>query len=142
MTSMNATNTTAPETVNGHFNIRYSPFTDTFTIAEPFATKGETLLLERMQMLLGQGKSVSLTGEPGSGKSMLIKTLLSKLEQKSYRFAYVPFSGLKPNTLLREICDKLAIDTAGRGSLLGRLAKAFSRKEDGPYTVIILDEAH
>lgn len=138
----NATTVTAPQTVCGHFGIRYSPFTDTFPIAEPFATKGETLLLERMQMLLGQGKSVSVTGEPGSGKSMLLKTLLGGLEQKSFRFAYVPYSGLKPNTLLREICEKLAIDTAGRGSLLGRLHKAFSRKEDGPYTVIVLDEAH
>jgi hypothetical protein len=31
------------------------------------------------------GKSVSMTGEPGSGKSKLIKTLLSGLEQKSFR---------------------------------------------------------
>ena len=77
MTTMNATTVTAPQTVCAHFGIRYSPFTDTFPIAEPFATKGETLLLERMKMLLGQGKSVSVTGEPGSGKSMLIKTLLS-----------------------------------------------------------------
>lgn len=133
---------TAPQTVCAHFGIRYSPFTDTFPIAEPFATVGETRVVERMQMLLGQGKSLSLTGEPGSGKSMLIKTLLSSLEQKAFRFAYVPYSGLKPNTLLREICEKLAIDTAGRGSLLGRLHKAFSRKEDAPYTFIVLDEAH
>lgn len=138
----NVSPVTAPQTVCGHFGIRYSPFTDTFPISEPFATKGENLLLERMQMLLGQGKSVSVTGEPGSGKSMLIKTLLGGLEQKSFRFAYVPYSGLKPNTLLREICEKLAIDTAGRGSLLGRLHKAFSRKAEGPYTVIVLDEAH
>jgi type II secretory pathway predicted ATPase ExeA len=139
---MNTTTSEASRTVCSHFGIRYSPFTDTFPIAEPFATKGETLLLERMRMLLGQGKSVSVTGEPGSGKSMFLKTLLSALEPKSFRFAYVPFSGLKPNTLLREICDKLAIDTTGRGSLLGRLAKAFSRKEEAPYTVIVLDEAH
>lgn len=131
-----------PTTVTSHFGIRYSPFTDTFPIAEPFTTKGETLALERMQMLLGQGKSLSITGEPGSGKSMLLKTLLGGLEQKSFRFAYVPYSGLKPNTLLREICDKLAIDTTGRGSLLGRLHKAFSRKVDAPYTILVLDEAH
>lgn len=137
-----ATTATVPQTVCAHFGIRYSPFTDTFPIGEPFTTQGETHLRERMQMLLGQGKSVSATGDPGSGKSMLIRTLLNGLEQKSFRFAYVPYSGLKPNTLLREICEKLAIDTMGRGSLLGRLHKAFSRKEDAPYPVIVLDEAH
>jgi type II secretory pathway predicted ATPase ExeA len=132
----------APQTVCAHFGIRYSPFTDTFPIADPFATEAETRLRERMQMLLGQGKSVSVVGEPGSGKSMLLRSLLAGLEQKAFRFAYVPYSGLKPSTLLREICEKLAIDTQGRGSLLGRLHKAFSRKEDAPYTILVLDEAH
>jgi type II secretory pathway predicted ATPase ExeA len=136
------TTASAPQTVCAHFGIRYSPFTDTFPMAEPFATEGETHLKERMQMLLGQGKSVSVTGEPGSGKSMLLRSLLAGLEQKAFRFAYVPYSGLKPTTLVREICEKLAIDTQGRGSLLGRLHKAVSRKEDAPYTVIVLDEAH
>ncbi len=136
-----STLTTLP-TVCAHFGIRYSPFTDTFPIAEPFTTKGDAHLLDRMLMLLGQGKSFSLTGEPGSGKSMLLKTLLGNLEQKAFRHALIPYSGLKQNPLLREICEKLAIDTAGRSSLLGRLHKAFSRKEDAPYTVLILDEAH
>jgi type II secretory pathway predicted ATPase ExeA len=129
-------------TVSGHFGIRYSPFTDTFPITDPFTTQGEAHLLERMMLLLGQGKSFSLTGDPGSGKSMLIKTLIAQLEQKSFRHVLIPYSGLKQNPLLREICDKLAIDTTGRSSLLGRLHKALSRKEDAPYTVIILDEAH
>lgn len=129
-------------TVSGHFGSRYSPFTDTFPITDPFTTKGEAHLLERMMLLLSQGKSFSLTGDPGSGKSMLIKTLIANLEHKSFRHVLIPYSGLKQNPLLREICDKLAIDTTGRSSLLGRLHKALSRKEDSPYTVIILDEAH
>lgn len=128
--------------VSAHFGLRYSPFTDTFPITEPFATMSDTHLLDRMHLLLGQGKSFSLTGDPGSGKSMLLKTFLADLEQKPFRVALIPFSGLKQTALLREICEKLAIDTAGRSSLLGRLSKAFSRKADGPYTVIVLDEAH
>lgn len=139
---MTTTMTTTTPTVCAHFGIRYSPFTDTFPISDPFITKGEAHLLERMLLLLGQGKSFSLTGDPGSGKSMLIKTLIAQLEQKSFRHVLIPYSGLKQNQMLREICEKLAIDTTGRSSLLGRLHKAFSRKEDGPYTAIILDEAH
>lgn len=142
------TMSTTISTVCAHFDIRYSPFTDTFPISEPFSTQGEAHLLDRMMLLLGQGKSFSLTGEPGSGKSMLIKTLIGKLEQKSFRHVLIPYSGLKQGPMLREICDKFAIDTSGRSSLLGRLHKAFSRKgnassaEDGLYPVIILDEAH
>jgi type II secretory pathway predicted ATPase ExeA len=129
-------------TVSAHFGSRYSPFSDTFPIAEPFTTRSDARLLERMLMLLGQGKSFSLTGEPGCGKSMLLKSLLANLEQKAFRHALIPYSGLQRNPLLREICEKLAIDTAGRSALLGRLHKALSRKEEAPYTVLILDEAH
>ncbi len=106
-------------TVSSHFGLRYSPFTDTFPLREPIATEADERLLERM--LLGQGKSYSLAGEPDSGKSMLLKMLLEKLDGKNFRTMLIPYSGQKPNTLLREICEKLAIDTTGRGSLLGRL---------------------
>jgi len=53
------TQATPMATVSGHFGIRYSPFTDTFPITDPFTTKGEAHLLERMMLLLGQGKSFS-----------------------------------------------------------------------------------
>lgn len=129
-------------TVSSHFGLRFSPFTDTFPLREPFATEADVCLLDRMVMLLGQGKSFSLTGEPGSGKSMLLKMLLEKLDGKNFRTVLIPYSGQKPNTLLREICEKLAIDTTGRGSLLGRIHKAFSRSNESPYTLIVLDEAH
>jgi type II secretory pathway predicted ATPase ExeA len=129
-------------TVPSHFGCRYSPFTDTFPLSDPFATETERRLLERMQMLLSQGKSFTLTGEPGSGKSMLLKSLLSALEPKAFRFVYIPYSGMKTTTLLREVCDKLAIATHGRAALLSRLHKALSRKEEAPYTVLVLDEAH
>ena len=130
------------QSVSAYFGLRYSPFTDTFPINNPFVTEGDKHLLERMHMLLSQGKSFSLTGDPGSGKSMLLKAFLSSLESKPYRIVSIPFSGLKAPALLREICEKLSIDTAGRSSLLGRLSKSFSRKADGAYPVIILDEAH
>lgn len=130
------------QSVTAYFGMRYSPFTDTFPIADSFVTEGDKHLLERMHMLLSQGKSFSLTGDPGSGKSMLIKAFLSSLESKPFRIVSIPYSGLKAPALLREICEKLSIDTTGRSSLLGRLNKSFSRNADGAYPVIVLDEAH
>ncbi len=130
------------QSVTAYFGLRYSPFTDTFPIPDAFVTEGDKHLLERMHMLLSQGKSFSLTGDPGSGKSMLIKAFLSSLESKPFRIVSIPFSGLKAPALLREICEKLSIDTTGRSSLLGRLNKSFSRNADGAYPVIVLDEAH
>jgi type II secretory pathway predicted ATPase ExeA len=139
---MTSTQLAGISTVTQHFNARYSPFTDTFAMGETFFTKSDAYIMGHMTLMLGQGKSFSLTGEPGSGKSMLLKILMGRMDQKSFRFAYIPYSGLKQTSILRELCEKMAIDIAGRGSLLNRLHKAFCGKGDNPYPVIILDEAH
>jgi type II secretory pathway predicted ATPase ExeA len=125
-----------------HFGLRYSPFSDTFPIQETHHTKSESADLERMLMLVGEGKSFSLTGEPGSGKSMLLRSFSEKFSNKEFRSALVPFSGQKPSAVLREICEQLKIDASGRGSLLARLQKSFSRSSGAPFAVILLDEAH
>jgi len=129
-------------TVCTHFGLRHSPFSDTFPLKEAHLTRAETADLERMVNLIGEGKNFALTGEPGSGKSMLLRTLAEKLDSKSFRIACVPYAGQKPNAVLREICEKLKIDTAGRTPLLSRLHKSLARSAEAPYAVIILDEAH
>jgi len=128
--------------VCSHFNLRYSPFTDTFPLAETHHTKAESADLERMLMLVGEGKSFSLTGEPGGGKSMLMRTFAERFSNKEFRTAMVSFSGQKPSAVLREICEQLRIDASGRGSLLARLQKSFARSGSAPFSVILLDEAH
>lgn len=127
--------------INDYFNIRHSPFSDTIPIKDPYLSKSEIADVERMRMLIGEGKSFSLTGEPGIGKSMLLRALESQFDGKAFRCALVAYSGQKPAAVLREICDQLRIDASGRGALLARLRKSFARSSDNPYTVILLDES-
>lgn len=127
--------------VNDYFNIRYSPFSDTIPVKEPYLSKAESADVDRMEMLVGEGKSFSLTGEPGIGKSMLLRTLENRFDGKAFRCALVAYSGQKPGAVLRDICDQLRIDASGRGSLLARLRKSFARSSGNPYTVILLDES-
>jgi type II secretory pathway predicted ATPase ExeA len=129
------------KSINEHFNLRYSPFADTYSISTPYLSKSEAADIERMLMLIGEGKSFSIAGEPGSGKSMLLRTLVSKFDGKAFRCAQVAYSGQKPGAVLRDICDQLRIDAAGRGSLLARLRKSFARSSENPFAVIVLDEA-
>jgi type II secretory pathway predicted ATPase ExeA len=129
------------KSINDHFNLRHSPFADTYPITAPYLSKTEAADIERMLMLIGEGKSFSITGEPGSGKSMLMRTLASKFDGKAYRIAHVAYSGQKPGAVLRDVCDQLRIDATGRGSLLARLRKSFSRSSENPFAVVLLDEA-
>ncbi len=129
------------KSINDHFNLRHSPFADTHPVTTPYLSKPESADMERMLMLVGEGKCFSITGEPGSGKSMLMRSLSAKLDEKAFRCAHVAYSGQKPGAVLRDICDHLRIDATGRGSLLARLRKSFARSSENPFAVILLDEA-
>jgi general secretion pathway protein A len=124
------------------FGCRYTPFTDTFEVKEPFLADSDGRMLDRMLNLLNQGKSMALFGEPGLGKSMLLKSLISRLDTKVFKPVLIPFGGLKRNQILKEICDQMDIDTSGRMALLTRLSEAFKRTHDIPLPVIIIDDAH
>jgi len=124
------------------FGYRYPPFADTFEIHEPYQSDADALIAQRIMSLLRQGKSVAIHGEAGSGKSMLAKSIIAELDPKEFRIAHIPYAGMKPSALLRDLCDELDIDTAGRKSLLSRLANDFKRSAAKPFPVILVDEAH
>ena len=124
------------------FGYRYPPFADTFEINEPYQSDAEVIIAQRTTTLLRQGKSIAIHGEAGSGKSMFAKSIAAELDPKDFRIAYIPYAGMKPSALLRDLCDELDIDTAGRKNLLSRIANDFKRAAAKPFPVIVVDEAH
>ncbi len=133
---------TAPASAAEFFQYRYPPFADTYEIQKPFQSQAETLILDRSLALIRQGKSLAIYGEAGAGKSMLIKSITQELDSKSYRIATIPYGGMKPSAILREICEAFGIDLAGRKNLLPRLQKNFQPHSDKPFPVLIVDDAH
>jgi type II secretory pathway predicted ATPase ExeA len=124
------------------FKFRYPPFSDTFEVREPFFSRQDKALLKRAESFISQGKSLCLYGEPGVGKSMLLKSLMERLDPKTYLSAYIPYAGLKRSALMRELCEELGIDTSGRKTLIRRLAKHFVQQREKGFPVIIIDDAH
>jgi general secretion pathway protein A len=124
------------------YGLRYAPFADTFEIHKPYRSDAEDLIVQRTTALLRQGRSVALYGEAGSGKSMLAKSIVEELDPKAFRIAQIPYGGMKPTAVLRDLCDELDIDTTGRKNLISKLAHDFSRTQEKPFPVIIVDEAH
>jgi type II secretory pathway predicted ATPase ExeA len=124
------------------FGYRYPPFADTFEINEPYQCEAEKLIVQRTCTLLRQGRSVAIHGDAGAGKSMLVKSILSQLDPKEFRIAQIPYGGIIPSAILRELCDELDINTAGRKNLLSRLAADFQRSHGKPFPVIVVDDAH
>jgi len=134
--------TTKPQSAIQFFGLPYAPFADTFNIQNPFQSEREALIIHRALALIQQGRSLAVYGDPGTGKSMLVKTIINELDPKQYRCAVVPYGGVKPSLLLRDLCELFDIAAEGRKSLLSRLAQDFVRENEKPFPVIIVDEAH
>ncbi len=87
---------------------------------------------------------IKITGEVGTGKTMLCRKLLSSLDA-SFRVAYVPNPYLEPQSLLLVIAEELSVplpQEITQHSLLKAITHALlSFAREGLKVVICLDEA-
>jgi general secretion pathway protein A len=89
---------------------------------------------------------VVVTGEVGTGKTLLLRCLLRSLkESEDVAYAYVFNGRLTPVEFLQYVATDLGLPAAGRNKseLLFEFARFLSdRGEKGLTTVLIVDEAH
>lgn len=89
---------------------------------------------------------IVLTGEVGTGKTLLLRCLLQLLgESEDVAYAYVFNSNLPTTEFLQYVLSDFGLPTAGRnkGELLRDLGHFLvSRGSKGQTTVLIIDEAH
>jgi general secretion pathway protein A len=89
---------------------------------------------------------VVLTGEVGTGKTLLLRCLLQSLRQsEDVKYAYVFNGRLSPLEFLQYIAGDLGLEAAGKNKseLLLQLARyVVARGEKKLTTVLVVDEAH
>lgn len=132
--------------VLGHFGLRQNPFAISPNSHSFHSTSGHDEAL--LQLVFGvetrQGLMV-LTGEPGSGKTTILRYFLDWLQQKhGYSTAYIFYTLLTSEDLLRLILRDFGIPWAARSKseLLSALsAWLLQRHRLGDCPVILIDEA-
>ena len=89
---------------------------------------------------------VVLTGEVGTGKTLLLRCLLQSLKQSDdVKYAYVFNGRLSPVEFLQDIAGDLGLPGAGKNKselLLQLAAYVVSRGEKKLTTLLVVDEAH
>ncbi len=128
-----------------HFGMREPPFritphTDFFFTG---ANRGPTL--DALIYAITQDEGiVKVTGEVGSGKTMLCRMLLERLP-KNVETLYLANPSLSRQEILGAIADELGIPTDGKAthSLTRALQDALiERYAEGKRVVLLIDEAH
>ena len=128
-----------------HFGLREPPFRITPHTEFFFsgANRGATLEALLYAITAGEGL-VKVTGEVGSGKTMLCRVLMERLPD-TVETLYLAVPSLTRDEMLAAIGDELGIDTTGANTTkLIRLLqeKLIEMHASGKQVVALIDEAH
>ena len=129
------------------FNLTRNPFEITPDPSFLFPTRRHNEALAALYYGVKRRKGfVVLTGEVGTGKTLLLRCLLQLLKQNNdVAYAYVFNGKLSPVEFLQYISGDLGLAAAGKNKseLLLQLAQyVISRSQKGLTTVLVVDEAH
>jgi general secretion pathway protein A len=128
------------------YNLQRNPFDITPDPSFLFPTKKHNEALATLYYGVRRRKGfVVLTGEVGTGKTVLVRCLLQILKVSNVAFAYVFNPLLTPMEFLQYVAGDLRLATAGKNKselLLALSSYAIARHQKGLTTVLIVDEAH
>ena len=128
-----------------HFGLREAPFRITPHTEFFFAGANRGATLEALVYAVTAGEGmVKVTGEVGSGKTMLCRVLMERLPD-SVETIYLAVPSLSRDEMLAAIASDLQIDTTGANTT--RLVKALQERlvaihAGGKQVVALIDEAH
>lgn len=128
------------------FRLKYNPFEMTPDPAFLVSTKEHKEALAALYYGIHNHKGfVVVTGEVGTGKTLLIRCLLQLLKGRDIGYSYIFNSLLSPAEFLQYIATELGLSVAGKSkgeTLLALGSLLVERHQQKLTTVVIIDEAH
>ncbi len=127
-----------------HFHLREEPFATTPDPRFLYKSAVHQEALDRIMTSVASRRGINaIIGEPGLGKSMLIRTLLKGFNDR-VQFAWVFNTTMNSRELLRYICRDFGFTPKGEdlGDLLIELYTFLIREyQQGRFSILIIDEA-
>ena len=128
------------------YNLTRNPFEITPDPSFFFTTKKHNEALAALYYGVRQRKGfVVLTGEVGTGKTLLMRCLLQILTRANVAFAYVFNSRLNDMEFLQYVTGDFGLPESGKTKselLLGLANFVIARSQKNLTTVLVVDEAH
>jgi type II secretory pathway predicted ATPase ExeA len=128
-----------------HFGLSEAPFTITPHTEFFFAGANRGATLKALVYAIAHGEGiVKVSGEVGSGKTMLCRVLVERLPKK-VEIIYLAIPSLTRDEMLAAICTDLGVQTTdlGPNAILRELQRHLVQlHSEGKRAVALIDEAH
>jgi len=131
--------------IRSHFGLVAIPFTRELNISKRWVKPLYDEPLQALLETLNKRMSAALIAPSGTGKTMLLRTLVERLPEVRYRVHYIKVTSLCKSDFCRELCAAVEARPAAKFNAMvrrldERLVNLFD--EDSLRPVIIIDEAH
>lgn len=131
--------------IEAYFGLKKLPFSKEIKTEQLFETFDHREALTRLHVLKQNRGLFSLTGEPGAGKTSVLRAFVSHLNPQTHIHCYTPHATVNRNDLYRQINQLLKLPAKVRKTdLFEQIQNAILDLYDhqGKTPVFILDEAH
>ena len=126
------------------FGFKESPFSKEVTDADLWLPSSKTALVDELCEALSERASVSMVGEPGVGKTCVLRALRHRLPSAGFRLTYCHNATLGRRDFYRQLC--LALGLAPSATAAGVFYAVTTHVEElgheRLHPVFLLDEAH
>lgn len=135
---------TTPSDVLATFSLRTSPFSKEIDDADLWLPESKAALVADIQEALADRQSVMLLGEPGVGKTCVLRALRRRLPQAGFRLTYCRNATLGRRDFYRHLCHTLGLHPTSTAAnlFLAVETHVHDLRRDKLHPVFLLDEAH
>jgi general secretion pathway protein A len=127
-----------------HFNLRDAPFSKEIGDADLWLPSSKSAVVDELCEALEQRSSVALVGEPGVGKTCVLRALRQRLPTAGFRLTYCHNATLGRRDFYRQLCLALGLKpTATAASVFYAVTTHIEQLgQERLHPVFLLDEAH
>ncbi len=126
------------------FGLRTAPFSKEIDDGELWLPESKAALVADIEEALTERHSVLLLGEPGVGKTCVLRALRHRLPEAGFRLTYCRNATLGRRDFYRYLCHTLGLQPAATAAnlFLAVETHVHELRRDKIHPVFLLDEAH
>jgi type II secretory pathway predicted ATPase ExeA len=127
-----------------HFALSFPPFGKDIPDGELFIPPSKQELIDELREALVSRESVLLTGEPGTGKTCVLRALRASVPQNGFRLTYCANATLGRRDFYRQLCTAMGLSPSATAAAVFHTLSTNVEElaKDRVHPCFLLDESH